>query len=113
MANADWNRLRDLFEKVCDLPQAQWRSRLEALTDDRATVDEAMALLQAQTISFNRALGPLGQLMASLPETELQVGERLGQWQMVERLASGGMGTVFVAERADQLFRQRVAIKLL
>lgn len=113
MANADWNRLRDLFEKTCDLPQAQWRQRLEALTDDRAAIDEAMALLQAQTISFNRALGPLGQLMAALPETELQVGERLGQWQMVERLASGGMGTVFVAERADQLFRQRVAIKLL
>lgn len=113
MANADWNRLRDLFEKVCDLPSAQWRQRLEALTDDHAVVEEVMALLQAQTISFNRALGPLGQLMAALPEAELQVGERLGQWQMVERLGSGGMGTVFVAERADQLFRQRVAIKLL
>lgn len=113
MANADWNRQRELFEKVCDLPQTQWRSRLEALTDDRAVIDEVMALLQAQTISFNRALGPLGQLMATLPEAELQVGDRLGQWQLVERLASGGMGTVFVAERADHLFRQRVAIKLL
>jgi serine/threonine-protein kinase len=113
MANSDWSRQRELFEKVCDLPQAQWRSRLEALTEDRAVIDEVMALLQAQTISFNRALGPLGQLMATLPEAELQVGDRLGQWQLVERLASGGMGTVFVAERADHLFRQRVAIKLL
>lgn len=113
MTDTDWNRLRELFERVCDLPSSQWRPRLESLTDDRALVDEAMALLQAQTISFNRAVGPLGQLMATLPETELQVGDRLGQWQMVERLASGGMGTVFVAERADQLFRQRVAIKLL
>src|SRR5690606_38439564 len=34
-------------------------------------------------------------------------------WRLVERLAHGGMGTVFVAERADRLFRQRVAIKLL
>src|SRR5690606_2952448 len=65
------------------------------------------------TASLDRALRPLGELMAALPETELQVGDRLGQWQLVERLASGGMGTVFVAERVDGLFRQRVAIKLL
>jgi serine/threonine-protein kinase len=105
--------LRDLFDAVCDLPAAQWRPRLEALSDDAALVDEALALLQAQTVSFNRALGPLSALMEALPEAELQVGDRLGQWQLVERLASGGMGTVFVAERADHLFRQRVAIKLL
>jgi len=106
-------RLRDLFDAVCDLPQAQWRPRLDALCSDRALIDEVLALLQAQTVSFNRALGPLAALMGSLPETELQVGDQLGQWQLVERLASGGMGTVFVAERADHLFRQRVAIKLL
>src|SRR5690606_32629930 len=69
--------------------------------------------LAAQTASFNRALQPLGELMATLPAGELQAGDRLGAWQLVERLASGGMGTVFVAERVDQLFRQRVAIKLL
>lgn len=107
------SRLRALFDAVCDLPQAQWRPRLEAMTGDRAAIEEAIALLQAQTVSFNHALGPLAALMESLPETELQVGDHLGQWRLVERLASGGMGAVFVAERIDQLFRQRVAIKLL
>lgn len=107
------SQLRALFDAVCDLPQSQWRPRLESLTHDRAAIDEVIALLQAQTVSFNHALRPLAALMDSLPEAELQVGDRLGQWQLVERLASGGMGTVFVAERVDQLFRQRVAIKLL
>ena len=108
-----WQQLRQLFDAVCELPSAQWSQRLRELSDDPALIEEALSLLAAQTASFNRALQPLGELMATLPAGELQAGERLGAWQLVERLASGGMGTVFVAERADQLFRQRVAIKLL
>jgi len=108
-----WQSLRRLFDAVCDLPSPQWEASLRTLSDDPMLIGEALALLQAQTASFNRALQPLQAMMASLPEDELQVGGRLGVWQLVERLASGGMGTVFVAERADQLFRQRVAIKLL
>jgi serine/threonine-protein kinase len=108
-----WQQLRRLFDAVCELPSAQWSQRLGELSDDPALIEEALSLLAAQTASFNRALQPLGELMATLPASELQAGDRLGAWQLVERLASGGMGTVFVAERVDQLFRQRVAIKLL
>lgn len=108
-----WQRLRSLFDAVCELPQPQWESRLRTLSDDPALVDETLALLRMQTNSLDRALQPLQEMMSSLSEDELQVGGRLGAWQLVERLASGGMGTVFIAERADELFRQRVAIKLL
>lgn len=108
-----WQDLRQLFDAVCDLPPSRWEDTLRTLTDDPALIDEALALLQAQTVGFDRALQPLREMMASLPEDELQVGDRLGVWQLIERLASGGMGTVFIAERADELFRQRVAIKLL
>lgn len=113
MQTAHWRELRQLFDAVCDLPPERWKERLREISDDPALIDEALSLLEAQTASFNRALQPLGELMASLSETELQAGDRLGSWLLVERLASGGMGTVFVAERADELFRQRVAIKLL
>lgn len=104
---------RRLFEAVCDLPVEQQAPALHGLTDDPALRREVEALLAAQTDALGRALRPLGELMASLPETELAEGEALGQWRLVERLASGGMGTVFVAERADGLYRQRVAVKLL
>lgn len=104
---------RRLFEAVCDLPAAQQAPALASLTDDPALRREVEALLAAQTESFDRALRPLGELMSSLPDTELAEGEALGQWRLVQRLASGGMGTVFVAERADGLYRQRVAVKLL
>lgn len=113
MEASRWRDLRRLFDMVCDLPPAQWETSLRTLSDDPALIQEALALLQSQTLGFDRALQPLRELMATLPADELQVGDRLGVWQLIRRLASGGMGTVFVAERADELFRQRVAIKLL
>ena len=39
--------------------------------------------------------------------------EHLGPWRLVAPIATGGMGTVFRAERNDGLFHQVVAIKLL
>src|SRR5262249_54872991 len=47
------------------------------------------------------------------PETELDEGDRLGAWRLVKRLAKGGMGAVYLAERADGHFEQRAAIKLI
>jgi eukaryotic-like serine/threonine-protein kinase len=46
-------------------------------------------------------------------ETELDEGDRLGAWRLVRRLAKGGMGAVYLAERADGHFEQRAAIKLI
>jgi eukaryotic-like serine/threonine-protein kinase len=49
-----------------------------------------------------------------LDEVEpLAVGERIGAWQIVREIGRGGMGAVYLAERADEEFEQRVAIKVV
>lgn len=40
-------------------------------------------------------------------------GERIGPYRIIRSLGQGGMGEVFLAERADEQFAQRVAIKLV
>jgi serine/threonine protein kinase/tetratricopeptide (TPR) repeat protein len=40
-------------------------------------------------------------------------GERIGAYRLVRSLGEGGMGEVFLAERADAQFQQQVAIKLV
>ena len=40
-------------------------------------------------------------------------GQRLGAYRIVRKLGSGGMGDVYLAERADEEYRQQVAIKLV
>jgi serine/threonine protein kinase/tetratricopeptide (TPR) repeat protein len=40
-------------------------------------------------------------------------GQRLGPYRIERKLGSGGMGDVYLAERADDEYQQRVAIKLV
>jgi len=42
-----------------------------------------------------------------------QVGERVGNYELLRELDAGGMGVVFLARRADKAYDQQVAIKLI
>ena len=44
---------------------------------------------------------------------ELEPGVRIGAFRLLERIGTGGMGVVFLAERADGEYAQRVALKVL
>jgi serine/threonine protein kinase/Tol biopolymer transport system component len=51
----------------------------------------------------------------SAAQTDLAdiIGERLGAYRIVGELGRGGMGAVYLAERADSEFRRRVAVKVV
>lgn len=40
-------------------------------------------------------------------------GQRLGRYRILRKLGAGGMGDVYLAERADEEYQQRVAIKIV
>lgn len=88
--------LRDLESRDPDLA-----IRLRSLVvgaDSLDTLDEGPGLLADHLTSTHGALPP---------------GTRLGAWQLVELIGSGGMGRVYLAERADGAFEKQVAIKVL
>ena len=41
------------------------------------------------------------------------IGQRLGAYKIISEIGRGGMGHVYLAERADGQFEKQVAIKLL
>ena len=45
--------------------------------------------------------------------SSLMEGKRIGPYEVVKRLGEGGMGTVYLARRADDVFEKQVAIKLI
>ncbi len=110
---ARWRQVRELFDAVCDLPRAQWRQEVQARCGDPALADEVLQLLQSQTRGLSRVSTRLDTALARALTPELAVGGRLGPWRLTARIASGGMGTVFKAERDDGVYRRTVAIKLL
>jgi serine/threonine-protein kinase len=52
-------------------------------------------------------------LASLMKDAETLVGRRLGPYRVLSLLGQGGMGSVWLAERADGLFARQVALKLV
>ncbi|MBO9663976.1 serine/threonine-protein kinase [Dokdonella sp.] len=106
-----WQRLQELFDGlVARAPQerAGWLAGLDADDDLKR---EALSLIETEE---GNAGGVTAQLHAVAHRMSTPWRDhRLGAYRLVEEIGSGGMGTVFLAERVDEAFDQRVAIKLL
>ncbi|SBV35541.1 putative Serine/threonine protein kinase [uncultured Stenotrophomonas sp.] len=108
-----WRQVRELFDALCELPRERWQQALDLRCSDPALAEEVLQLLHAQTGGLRRVNHHLGTALGQALAPELDAGQRLGPWRLTERIASGGMGTVFKAERDDGLYQRTVAIKLL
>jgi len=97
-----------LFADSFDQPEDTREAWLQAQCGDRqALLDAVMRLLQADRDSE----GFLESSPHSIQATN-RVGERLGAYELVSELASGGMSTVYRAHRVDGAYQHDVAIKL-
>jgi eukaryotic-like serine/threonine-protein kinase len=111
-----WRRVEDLFEQALDLPEAEQAAFVgRACDDDEAVRAEVTSLLASARGARARLQGHIAaeaECVASA-RTEAQVGRRLGPYRLLEPLGEGGMGVVYLAERSDDEYRRRVAIKIL
>ncbi|HEY6985214.1 MAG TPA: tetratricopeptide repeat protein [Rhodanobacteraceae bacterium] len=111
-----WDRIKDLFRQSMDLPEstrAAWLA--EACADDPSLRTEVEALLRAQARPAPIFAADGGALLGSLLDDEEHpedcAGIRIGVYRLLRLLGAGGMGQVFLAERVDADFSQRVALK--
>jgi serine/threonine protein kinase/Tol biopolymer transport system component len=61
----------------------------------------------------NTPLVSVSRYAAAQADLEEIIGERVGAYRIVGELGRGGMGAVYLAERADSEFRRRVAVKVV
>ncbi len=110
----DFAQIKALFNEVCDLPDAAAaRAHLQALQTRPALIASVLALLHEDAANSTRISKPVAGMLASAAGPELQAGDQLGVWRLLSELGHGGMGLVFLAERSDGHYEQRVALKLL
>lgn len=100
-----------LFERLAGHPgDARFRDRLIGRESDE--VRARIAALEASTARAADALPTL--IPGSLDGGGMiPPPERIGAFRLVDRIGRGGMGDVWAAVRADGLFEQKVAIKLI
>jgi len=113
--DARWLRLQALFDALVALPPEARAAWLDGAESDEALKREALELAAAASTGREGADGltrHIGELAARAVAPAAGV-QRLGPYRLIEEIGSGGMGTVFLAERVEDDFDQRVAIKLL
>ncbi|HEX6049051.1 MAG TPA: serine/threonine-protein kinase, partial [Gemmatimonadaceae bacterium] len=102
-----------MFEDALDLPTAAreaWlAARCGADTSLRAEVDALLAAHARTDGILDRP--PL--VAGGTGEVDPVRDRRIGPYRVIRELGRGGMGVVYLAERADGEFRRHVAIKLL
>ncbi len=110
MKSPSLNELEAHFERLRLVPPAQWREQLAALALDA----DARLRLERMLMTDADDDDPLARTIADgVQRLHTHDGERLGPYQLLREIGAGGMGTVFLAERADGNFVRQVAIKLL
>jgi non-specific serine/threonine protein kinase/serine/threonine-protein kinase len=110
-----WRQVRELFDAVLEQPPENRSAFLDGSTngdlDLRREVNELLASYdESESILTRPAVEGLESLLDTSQSME---GRRVGPYRLLKKIGSGGMGSVFVAARADQEFEQRVAIKLV
>lgn len=115
-----WQRLKailaDALERETPAERTAVLTRLCA--DDAALLKEAESLLgEAETLlrDSKDTMEECAEAAADeIPRDEVsEIGNRIGAYVLVREVGHGGMGTVYLAARADGYFEKQVAIKVL
>jgi eukaryotic-like serine/threonine-protein kinase len=112
----EWQKLKRIFNEALKMDKSDRKGYVEKVCGkDRHLRKDVLSLLNAHEIPGKLDYRP-DQLLNSvfsekMPENKK--GKQIGPYKITDELGHGGMGSVFLAERADGQFKQRVALKFL
>jgi serine/threonine protein kinase len=113
-----WPRLDRAFQGALELSPGERVGYLDRVCGGdaalRAEVDAMLAAdASGRALGLERLLQDVGEALSDPGEPDPFVGIRLGPWRVIDVIGHGGMGTVYLAERDDGQYEQRVALKLI
>uniref|UniRef100_Q029D0 Serine/threonine protein kinase with TPR repeats n=1 Tax=Solibacter usitatus (strain Ellin6076) TaxID=234267 RepID=Q029D0_SOLUE len=109
-----WERAKEVVQGAWEHDVAERGVYLdEACAGDQEMRAEVESLLASDQNASGFLATPVRELIQQATLPEYWAGRRLGAYQMVREIGHGGMGTVYLAERADGEYRMQVAIKLV
>jgi serine/threonine protein kinase len=107
------DQVQEIFHEVADLPVDDRNKYFDLHNVDPETRSEVVALLEFESssnVTLDRDIAHLAQRVLARLDPQAML---CGPYRLERLLGSGGMGSVYFAERVDGEVVQRVAIKLL
>ena len=117
-ADSRWKQVEDLFFAAADLPENERTAFLDrTCAGDPELRRETESLLATESATETHAHLSIAKVIESaataLFDRTSMEGARFGAYQIIREIGRGGMGTVYLAARADDEFNKQVAIKLV
>ena len=109
-----WVKVRALLHCALEVPVEQRSRLIEQQASDPELIAEVRRLLAFEQEGDSIFSVESWKLAVPGMGTEANVaGSTLGSYRLIEELGRGGMGAVYLAERADGVYQQQVAVKIL
>jgi serine/threonine protein kinase len=114
MNGTPFERLKQIFITAIELPADERAAYLEAQPDiGHHTRRQLEDLLQADADVHSEVTRRAAAADAKQAQSQDWSGRQIGAYRIERTLGHGGMGTVFLAHRADGSLEQKVAIKVV
>lgn len=111
-----WQQIEDIFQSVADCSPADRPALLASLCADdadlRGEVESLLAAYDQGSFTAGSAFDTAVAVLERRAETLVEGGQ-IGAYRIIRQIGRGGMGTVYLAARADDSFQKLVAIKLI
>ena len=115
----DWKQMFELLDTALDLPPAERNTWVETLDGSYERLKPALRELLSRhaannSDAFLRELPHFTNVagISTSPLSLPEPGHQIGCYRLIRELGHGGMGSVWLAERADGVFKRTVALKL-
>jgi len=112
-----WKQIEAMFEQALELSPEQRQTFLHnSCNGDEELRREVESLLASHDQASTFIERPNFFLPDDCLQSEssaLEPGQLIGPYRLVRELGRGGMGAVYLAERADEQYQKRVAIKVI
>jgi eukaryotic-like serine/threonine-protein kinase len=113
MNQAEWIKIKEVFNAAIDLPQNERGVVFEKC--DENTLNKVRKLINAHENAQNfieaSAIVEVGLFKENEPD--FYIGKQIDDYKILKQIGHGGMGTVYLATKLDESFDKKVAIKLI